>query len=145
MTKSVLEEKARMATFATALFHEAVAAGPNHNVLMGKWLEPCILANDVKLDMELAQCMQDTDNLTIRDLPSLRMLLDQKTQQHNPVLEGDARLVRIKGEDLEESTFNLLLKQIEYDCNTWKVYKQNVERWEHRVQRKALIQHPFSN
>ena len=146
MTKPVLEEKARMATFATALFHEAVEAGLNHTVLYEKWLEPWILANDLKLDMEFTQCMLgNTDNLTICDLPSLRMLLDQKALQHNPVLEGDARLVRIKGEDLEESTFNLLIKKIEYDCNTWKVYKQNVERWEHRVQRKALIQHPFSN
>ena len=66
------------------------------------------------------------------------LFLAEKASQHNPVLAGEENLVVNKGQDLEASTFDLVMKKIEYDCNVWRVYKKNVEQWQHRVHQKAF-------
>lgn len=133
-----VEEMAQLAALATALFHEAVAAGLSASVVKERWLNEWISKGDAKLEMELASTLQEkSSNFTLRDIPSLRLLLDQKASQHNPVLAGEENLVVNKGQDLEASTFDLVMKKIEYDCNVWRVYKKNVEQWQHRVHQKV--------
>ena len=76
-------------------------------------------------------------SFTIRSLPSLRLLLDEKANAGNPALALHEQRVISQCADLEASTFVLTMERIDYDCNVWTVYKQNVEQWEHRVHQKV--------
>ena len=142
LSKEVLEEKALLAAFATSMFNEAVSAGISEAVLKELWLDPWMFQGDVKIEMELSSSLQEKGNaaFTVRDIPTLRVLLDQAAQRSHPspLLAVDADMVQNQAQALEASTFTLTMKKIEYDCNVWRIYKTNVGQWEHRQHKKAF-------
>ncbi len=134
LNKTQLEERAVTAAMITATAHELANLGAiPERLLEQEWLEPWI-RGDQKVEMEMASAwMEKSSNFTVRDIPTLRRLLDSRGNSRNGTLALEEQTVQWQSQELEASTFDLTMRKLEYDCNVWRVYKGKVEHWHRRV------------
>lgn len=138
MTKENFEELALKAAVVSNLGEELVSANLPQELVQEEWLDMWV-SGDIRIDMEISSILAEKDpHFTIRNLSTAREMLEKHSVGCRP---GTAALqehqVLNAARELESKTFELTLKQLEYDCNVWKVFQGKVEQWERRMASKA--------
>lgn len=137
-SKSDMEARAQTAAVVTALAREATAAGLAWQDVDTHWVQPWI-RGDSKVEMEVQSALADrSNNFCIRDIPIMQQLFDNKGASSNAFICIEEEQVKKQCHELEASTFELTMKKLEYDCAAWHIYKEKVEKWEHRLRAKCL-------
>lgn len=66
-------------------------------------------------------------NFTIRDVPTLQVLLDIVRPTGHVWLQPEEADVQRQSEELESHSFELVMKKLTYDANLWRVHKSKME------------------
>ena len=127
MMKSDCEEVALQAAVCHALVKEVQARLPITDAVMKvKWLDKFEQA-DAKVTSELAMAIADkNERFTLRDIPTLAEIMDTHSGD-TPVAEPCK--MSVDKAELERSTFELNMKQLEYDLQAWRVLDSKLSNY----------------
>lgn len=133
LTEKMMGERAQMAAVAVNVSKELRRTAPVSDDAVQAWLLRWA-EGDASLDMEIKSAMLSHDTkFQPKDLPSLSQILQEQSLSvagNTQVLVCNER-VRMHATELEESTWQLVQKQITYDKEAFQCYmakRGNVER-----------------
>jgi hypothetical protein len=122
LTEKSLSDKAQMAAVVHNIQLELLSMASVPLTDVEAWMDRFIESDPV-LDLELASAvLRHDDSFTTKEIPSLNELLEKHAQRSvgSNNVQVMSEQVRIKATELEESTFNLFLQQLDYDVQAFK-------------------------
>jgi hypothetical protein len=81
----------------------------------------------VELELQ-SVCKEKSTNFTVRDVPTLAIIMDAHVNTSVVVAGTPSKMVEINS--LEDDTYELLVKPIKYDCQVWRVWQNKLRTWE---------------
>lgn len=135
-----IAERAQMAAVVTHIVAEFKKSAPVLPEDVDQWMD-LFAEGDPSLDMEVRSAvMRHDDKFMPTNLPSLQAILDKHAGRNiggNQIHQVSEK-VKVQATELEESTFQLLLKQAEYDKEAFKCYLSRVSSVERAAYHKKL-------
>lgn len=135
-----IAERAQMAAVVTHMVAEFKKIAPVPPEDADQWVD-LFAEGDPGLDMELRSAvMRHDEKFVPTNLPSLQAILDKHAGRSiggNQIHQVTEK-VRVQATELEESTFHLLQKQVEYDKEAFKCYLSRVGNVERAAYHKKM-------
>ena len=145
LTEKVLAERAQFAAVVHNLEKEMLEMATFSATDLQEWKDAYLTANPA-FDMEVNSAMlRHDEQFTVKDIPLVKSMLDKlagRSVGSNSV-QVMSEKVRVQATMLEESTFQLLLQQMDYDVEAFKCYLtrvSNVEASVHHKKEEWLVQ-----
>ncbi len=126
MEKSTVEQQAERAALVTNLAKELCQNFPVQKAdvqreILDKWV-----ARNHALELELYEVQSETRaNLTVTDIPFFRHVAES-LQCQKPVTDSHGT-VELRITQLDQDKFQLVLSQLSYDMNAFRIYKKKIE------------------
>jgi len=137
--KAYVEEQAEL---SACFYNSVVEASENSPLDLEELLKECgpmWVSSDPKLDMELQSGLADkSEQWTFRELTCINNMMLKYSGGKTVDIMKDEAMVEKESQQLEEISFNLLLKQVAFDAQAFRIRASKLASWEKEVYARKL-------
>ena len=137
LTKAKMDEYAEQAALVSSLVDEVKALVPIPDDILQEAFVRAYIENDPQVHLEIASVLATrAGDFSPKDLAVLKALMDTRCGPRNmPIIDAMAKLEGHKA-SLDEQEFQLLMNQLTYDVDAWRVHKHTCSDYNSAVSKQ---------
>ena len=134
LTKAKMDENAEQAALVSALVDEVQALLPIHDDILQETFVQAYIENDPQVHLEISSVLATrAEEFSPHDVGVLKTLMEAHCGPRNiPIIDAMAKLEGNKA-SLDEQAFQLLMNQLTYDVDAWRVHRHTCSDYDAAV------------